>query len=369
MIVRHKRLAIYLPSLQGGGAERAMLKVAQGVSARGYSVDLVLAQAQGPYLPEVPQSARLVDLKASRALSSLPSLVRYLKDDQPDTLLSVMYGNLIALWARTLAGVQTRTVLCVQNTLSFQTRYAKDIRVRLEPQLIKRFYRRADGIIAVSAGVADDLSGMMRIPRSLIQIIYNPIITPEMRVKSQVPLEHPWFDPDEPPVILAVGSLTPQKDFPNLIRAFALVRKTRKARLLILGEGEERTQIEALVKQLGLDQDVSLPGFNINPYPFMVRAPVFVLSSRWEGLPTVLIEALACGALVVSTDCPSGPREILRDGQYGQLVPVEDSINLAQAIDNALAGKMQHPPHECWKPYELDTVIDQYSSVLFGGQP
>jgi glycosyltransferase involved in cell wall biosynthesis len=207
---------------------------------------------------------------------------------------------------------------------------------------------------------------MTGIPRNLIQVIYNPVITPDLRINSQMPLEHPWFNLGEPPVILAVGSLTAQKDFPTLLKAFVQLRKIRNARLLILGEGEERTAIEALVKQLGLEQDVSLPGFVVNPYPYMFRAPVFVLSSKWEGLPTVVIEALFCGTLIVSTDCPSGPREILQDGQYGQLVPVGDSVNMAQAIENVLAGKMPHPPRECWKPFELDTVIDQYVNLLFG---
>jgi len=365
MNVPPKKLAIFIPTLYGGGAERVMLRVAEGILARGYSVDLVLAQVDGPYLAEVPKSARLVDLKAPRVLLSLPSLVRYLRNEQPDTLLSGLHANIIALWARSLARVQTRVVVSIHSTLSYQTRYATDLRVRLEPQLIKRFHRWADGIIAVSTGVADDLCRMTRIPRKFIQVIYNPVITPQVRVMSQVPLEHPWFNLGEPPVILAAGHLTALKDFTTLIRAFALVREIRSARLLILGEGEERIAIEALVKQLGLEQDVSLPGFIVNPYPYMVRAPVFVLSSKWEGLPTVLIEALFCGALIVSTDCPSGPREILRDGQYGQLVPVGDSVNMAKAIENALAGKMLNPPQECWKPFELDIVMDQYINVLF----
>jgi glycosyltransferase involved in cell wall biosynthesis len=165
---------------------------------------------------------------------------------------------------------------------------------------------------------------------------------------------------------LAVGRLTAQKDYPTLIHAFAKIRKNRKARLVILGEGEERIAIEALVSQLGLKQDVDLPGFVSNPYPFMARAPVFVMSSRWEGLPTVLIEALFCGASIVSTDCPSGAREILRDGQYGQLVPVGDSVRLAQAIENVLTGNESRPPQESWQPFEIDSVIDQYINILFG---
>jgi glycosyltransferase involved in cell wall biosynthesis len=368
MIVPPKKLTIFLPSLGGGGAEIVMLKIAQGVLERGYSVDLVLAKADGPYLAEIPKEARLVDLNASRVLSGLPALVRYLRSERPDTLLSGLHANVIALWARTLAGVQTRVVLSIHNTLSVAAQYASDLRGRWEPRLIKYFHRWAYGIIAVSSGVADDLSRITRIPRNLIQVIYNPVITPELRAKSQAPLEHPWFNPGEPPVILAVGRLTTQKDFVTLIKAFALLLEIRKARLLILGEGDLRTVIEAEVTRLGLKQYVSLPGFTANPYPYMVRTPVFVLSSRWEGLPTVLIEALFCGASIVSTDCPSGSREILQDGKYGQLVPVGDSVSMAQAIENVLAGKKLIPPQECWKPFELDFVSDQYIKVLFGSQ-
>jgi glycosyltransferase involved in cell wall biosynthesis len=368
MIVSPKKLAILLPSLHGGGAERVMLAVAGGVVSRGHSVDLVLTKAQGPYLAEVSESVRLVDLKASRVLFSLPSLIRYLRSERPDSLLSVLHANMIAPLARRLAGVQTRVILSMQNTLSVQTRYATDLRVRLEPRFVRLFRRWTDGIVAVSAGVADDLSQTTGIPRQLIQVIYNPIITPEVIAKSQAPLEHPWFRVGEPPVILAVGRLTDQKDFPTLIRAFALIRKNHHARLIILGEGEERSAIEALVKQLGLERDVSLPGFIVNPYPYMVRSSVFVLSSKWEGLPTVLVEALYCGAAVVSTDCPSGPREILRGGQYGQIVPVGDLAKIALSVENALAGRGPHPPQDWWKPYGLEAVVDRYIKVLFPGQ-
>jgi glycosyltransferase involved in cell wall biosynthesis len=372
MTVLPKKLAIFLPSLGGGGAERVMLRIAEGILARGYSVDLVLAQAEGPFLAEVPPSARLIDLKASRVMSSLPSLVRYLRNEKPDALLSGIHANVVALWARFLAGGQTRAVISIHSihpSDKYQAQYATELRVRLEPRLMKLFHRWAYGIIAVSTGVADNLSRMTGIPRHFIQVIYNPIITPEVRVKSKLPLEHPWFNLGEPPVILAAGALRALKDFTTLIKAFALVRETRKARLMILGEGKERTSIEALVKRLGLEHDVSLPGFIVNPYPYMVRAPVFVLSSKFEGLPTVLVEALFCGAIIVSTDCPSGPREILHAGQYGQLVPVGDSVKMARAIENGLAGKIPRPPEGCWKPFELDTVMDQYIHVLFGSQP
>jgi glycosyltransferase involved in cell wall biosynthesis len=368
MIDPPKQLAIFVPAMYGGGAERAMLKLARGIAARGYVTDLVLARAEGPYLAEVPESVRVVDLKASRVLTSLPALVHYLRRERPEAMLCALgHANIIALWARRLAGVPTRVVVSVRNT-SPSVQHTPTRRGRLMPQLSRRFYPWADGIVAVSKGVADDLARMTGLPRQRIQVIYNPIVTPELRAKAQVPLEHPWFRPGEPPVILAVGRLTAQKDFPTLIQAFARVRQARPAWLLILGEGEERSALEALVRQLGLEQDVSLPGFVANPYPYMARASLFVLSSRWEGLPGVLIEALYCGAPLISTDCPSGPREILADGQYGQLVPVGDATALARAIETSLESETPRPPPESWHPFEMEAVVSKYINILLESQ-
>jgi len=333
MIAPQKRLALFVPSMAGGGAERITLTLARGLAERGYAVDLVLAQAEGPYLTEVPGSVRVVDLGASRVLLSLPALVAYLRRERPQAMLSALrHANIIALWARRLAGVPTRVVVSERDTLSLSVQHVRSRRGRLMPQLIRRFYPWADGVVAISKGVADDLARMTGIPRQRIQVIYNPVVTPELQAKAQAPLEHPWFKPGEPPVLLGTGRLTAQKDFPTLIQAFARVWQARPVRLLILGEGEERPALEALVRKLGLEPDVSLRGFVKNPYPYMAQASLFVLSSRWEGLGNVLIEALYCGAPLISTDCPSGPREILRDGQYGQLVPVGDVTALTQAM-------------------------------------
>jgi glycosyltransferase involved in cell wall biosynthesis len=367
-----KRLAIFLPGLLGGGAERTMLNLAQGLAGQGYAVDLVLAQAEGPYLAKVPESVRLVELnawhlRAWRTLASLPALVRYLRRVRPETMLSALNrANITALWAQRLAGVPQRVVINEQNTFSRSNQQLPNWYSQLMLRLVRCFYPWADGIVAVSKGVGDDLARVAGIPRERIQVIYNPVVTPELRKKAQDSLDHPWFQPGQPPVLLAVGSLTAQKDFTTLIRTFAQVRETRLVRLLILGEGQERLALEALVRQLGLEQDVSLPGFVANPYSYMARASLFVLSSRWEGLPTVLIEALYCGIPLISTDCPSGPREILRDGQYGQLVPVGDVNALAWAIETTLAGKAPRPPQESWRPFELEVVVDQYINTLLG---
>ena len=364
-----ERLAIFVPSMLGGGAERIALNLARGISERGYVVDLVLAEAQGPYLAEVPASVRVVDLKASRTLKSLPGLVRYLRRERPQAMLSMLgHANLIALWARRLADVPSRVVVSVRNTLSRSAQHSPSLRNSLMLKLIRRYYPWADGIVAVSKGVADDLSQVAGIARDRIQVIYNPIVTPALREKARAPLDHPWFMNGQAPVVLSVGRLTAtnQKDFPTLIEAFAQVRRSRPARLMILGEGEQRANLEAMVKQLGLEQDVLLPGFVANPYPYMRRASVFVLSSRWEGLPGVLIEGLYCGAPLVATDCPSGPREILKDGQYGQLVPVGDVSGMARAIETSLDGETIVPPHESWLPFETASVVGQYLDILLG---
>jgi glycosyltransferase involved in cell wall biosynthesis len=361
-----ERLAIFLPGLYDGGAERTLLNLAEGIALKGFPVDLVLARAEGPYMAEIPDSLRVIDLKVPRVMMCLPALVRYLRKERPTALLSTLYANIIAVWARWIAGTPQRVVLNEQNTLSSVSNGENDLRWKLYPMLAKWFYPWADSVTAVSKGVADDLIQAAKLSKNQVQVIFNPIVTPQMRQKSKANLEHPWFRPGEPPVILGVGRLTGQKAFNVLIEAFARVRKFQQARLLILGEGEERPILEAQVRDLGLEHDVELPGFISNPYPYMAHAALFVLSSRWEGLPTVLVEAMSLGTPVISTDCPSGPREILRNGQYGQLVPVDDPNALVLAIQNFLTNETSSPCEESWKPFELDFVTDQYLDLLLG---
>jgi len=359
--------ALFLPSLRGGGAERVMLNLARGFAERGLHVDLVLAKAEGPYLPEVPPAVRIVDLKAPRVLASLPGLVRYLRRERPATMLSTLdHANIVALWAKRLSGSPTRVVVRVASTVSLSSGHASTARARLTPRLMRLFYPWADGIVAISQGVAADLSRITGIRRERITVIYNPVVTPELFERAKDPLAHPWFPPGQPPVILGVGRLTKAKDFPTLIRAFALVRRELPARLVILGEGEERPRLEALVKELGLEDDVALPGFVENPYAYMSRAAVFVLSSAWEGLPNVLIQAMACGCPVVSTDCPSGPAEILENGKYGPLVPAGDITALALAITSILSSERDLIPDIALraKDFESNNAIESYLGLL-----
>jgi glycosyltransferase involved in cell wall biosynthesis len=347
--------------MRGGGAERVTAILAAELAARGYAVDLLLAQNEGPNLEVLPATVRIIDFKARRLISSLPGLVRYLRRERPTVMLSMMaHTNIVALLACRLAGVATRAVVSERVSLSWRKQQQSSKLL----WLIRHFYPWADAIIAVSDGVADDLSEVSGIPREQIRTIYNPIVRPALHQKAKAPLDHPWFTPGQPPVVLAVGRLCDQKDFSTLIHAFAQARRDRPARLLILGEGELRPVLEQLVAELGLESDVGLPGFSANPYAYMAQAAVFVLSSKWEGLPGVLIEALYCGAPLIATDCPSGPKEVLNNGQYGRLVPVGDKDKLAEAINLALDGKIPRPPAESWQPFEQECVVNRYIDVL-----
>lgn len=361
------RVAFFFHGLLGGGVERVMMNLARGLLDRGVEVDMVLGRAEGPLLPLVPQAARIVDLKVTRMHRALPGLVRYLRRERPRAVLAALdHANAVALLARALARVPSKVVVSVHFDTSQVVARARNFRDRSVRIWTRLLYPRADAVVAVSQGVAEDLIQRTGLPREKVRVIYNPVVTPEIFLWAEEDPGHPWFAPGSPPVILGVGRLAKQKDFSTLIRAFARVRAVRPARLLILGEGEERAELERLVRELGVTEDVALPGFTANPYAFMKRAAVFVLSSRWEGLGIVLIEALALGRPVVATDCPSGPAEILEGGRWGRLVPMGDEEALAQAILEALdePGAPPGAQERMQERFGLDRVVEQYMDVL-----
>lgn len=365
--MQREKIALFMPTFAGGGAQRVMLTLADIFVRRGYRVDLVLANAVGPLKGDVPSRVRTVDLKSRRVIQSMIPLIRYLRREKPLALLSTLdHANAVAVAATRLSGIKTIPIVRVATTVSRNTAYSQGIVGRAMLYSIALAYRRACRVVAVSEGVREDLVEHLRVPQDRIQVIFNPTVTNDIFEKADEPLTHPWFSSGEPPVILGVGRLTKAKDFQTLIRAMTIVRKDTRARLIILGEGEERENLEALVKDLGLDDCVSLPGFVANPFPYIKRARVFVLSSQREGLPNVVIQALALGTRIVATDCPSGPREILEGGRWGQLTPVGDSVALALAIREALDG----PPPERPTPeylrsrYGPEAVGDAYLRLL-----
>jgi glycosyltransferase involved in cell wall biosynthesis len=359
-----RRLALLTANLGGGGAERVLLLLAEAFAARGFAVDLVAAQGHGELTGQVPASVRLVNLGASRVAAALPGLVRYLRRNRPVSLLSALtHVNCVALAARALAGSKLRVVVGEHTMMSLVSATDAGMRNRLMPRLARFAYRFADGIVAPTAGAAADLAQVLSIPKATIRVIHNPVVSPRLTALAAAPLEHPWFRAGAPPVILAAGRLAPEKDFRTLLRAFALLHHRLDTRLVILGEGKERGDLERLAQALDVAAHVALPGFVDNPYQYMRHAAVFVLSSTFEGFGNVLVEAMACGTPVVSTDCPGGPTEILEGGKWGRLVPMRNPEVLSEAIARALAGPGGDARPRA-QDFAMDTIAAQYLELL-----
>lgn len=332
MLGRDVKIAFFVPNFGDGGVERTTLIVADQFVQHGASAELVTFGQWGPFLRQVSDSVKLVDLGARRTVSSLPKLVSYLRRARPTALVSAQsHANVAAVWARALARVPTKLVLSERLAPLAANSHSNGLRARAMPTLMRRSYPKADAIIANSKGTADELATVLGIDRSRITVVYNPVYNEDVLAKAQEPVTHEWFRAGSP-VVLAVGRLTPQKDFATLIRAFSLVREQTPSRLVIIGEGPERGALQELACSLGVDGDVELHGFADNPYGYMAGASVLAMSSVYEGLGNVLIEALALGTPVVSTDCSSGPSEVLLDGTAGILTPVGDHRALAAGI-------------------------------------
>lgn len=360
------RVALHLPSLNAGGAERVMLNLSRAISELGVPVDLVLGQASGELVNDVTDGVNVVDLGASRTMFSLPALVRYLRASRPTALLSTLaHTNVLAVAAVNIARTDTRCFVREATSLSKEWELWPPSRVQLWKRLVRAAYLRSDGIIAPSAGVAADLEGILR-EQVNISVIANPIITPDLHELAQAPIDTDLLD-TESPTFLAVGRLDQAKDYSTLLRAFGRVRQRRAAKLLILGEGKLRSALEAETRSLRLEDCVTLPGFVANPYSYMRRCSVFVLSSRQEGSPNALIQALACGCKVVATDCTSGPREILENGRLGMLVPVGKPSALADAMLAALdAGPVEMDLERELHPYTVRASARRFLELILG---
>ena len=358
-------IALYLPDLKGGGTEYVMVQLANGLVSHGLKVDFVLVQATGVNQKFLSEKVRVVDLRSHNTYVSLPALIRYLNQTQPRVLFSSLdLTNLMALLARKLSRGKPRLVIRVGNTISFQKR--PFVKKKLEKLLLSTLYPWADEVVANSKYGAEDIIEYAGLSPTKVHVLYNPVVSPDMLNKAREDAGHAWLKNGEPPVVLGAGRLTEQKDFATLLQAFALLRKKMYARLIILGEGVKRSELEGLARHLGIKKDVDLHGYVENPYPFMRQSRVFVLSSKWEGSPSVVIQALACGCPVISTDCPGGIREILADpsGAYGDLVQVGDAAAMAEAIGRVLesGGKREVP--DWLDQFSIEHVIDEAIKIL-----
>lgn len=377
-MARTPDIALFTRWVWGGGAERVISNLAYGLAERGFQVDLIIMQDRGESATRLHPNLRLINFDVQtvskqhrllptgfQSVNSLIKLVKYLKQHRPTVLLSAThFVNETALLARSLARVPTRVIVTEHTFLSKEAKLTEQVSARLIPWTVRALYALADEVIAVSHGVAQDLATFLGHRHKPIKVIYNSVVTPEIYQLAQHPIEHPWFTQKDYPIILAGGRFVCQKDFPTLLRAFAKVRQTLPARLVLLGEGRDRASLEQLAESLGIATAVWLPGFVDNPYAYLKQADVFALSSAWEGLPTILIEAIAIGTPVVSTECPSGPSEILQQGEYGQLVPVGDVDALAAALVTTLQGNYQLAPDHWIQEFTPEAVIRQYVNVL-----
>lgn len=374
------RVAMLMGALKPGSRERVFLQLAERLSREGAKVDLLVPGPPGPLRDLIPAAVRLIDLSrwwsrlpglgssnVARLALSPPVIAAYLRREKPQALLTLSIPPaLTALAAQSVARSPTRIILRQSNVIRIpgSGRYGH-IPPRWRDRLIARWYGRADAVIAVSEGVADNLQHLTGLPANRIHTVYNGVMLDDIARQSIEPIDHPWFAPDSAPVILAVGRLVEKKDYPTLLRAFAIVRQQHDARLVILGEGPDRGALERLCAELGLKGDVDFAGRKTNPFAYMAHAALYVLSSTFEGMPSAPIEALACGCPVVSTDCPSGPSEILENGRFGALVAVGDVNALAQAM----LATLRNPPDRArqqarGQAFPAAKTVDGYLDVL-----
>ncbi len=359
-------LAVFVASLFHGGVGKMRVHLVNEMARRGHRVELLLADRDSPYMDLVDPAIRVVHVGTSNAVTGIPAVALYLWRARPRVMLAQRVRvDVLTLRARALTRSKTRMFVTVNTNMSRELAALKPRKRDRHLELLKSYFPRNDGIIAVSHGVAADLSQLIGIPVDRIKVAPNPTVTPELTQLAAAPLDHPWFAPGEPPVIVGMGRLEPQKDFPTLLRAFATLRRSRPCRLIVLGEGKQRELLLREAAALGISDDVQFPGFIKNPYVYLSRAALFVLSSAWEGSPNSLTEALALGTPLVSTDCPDGPREILEDGRHGPLVPVNDATALARAM----ATTLEQPPDRmklraAAQRYTLERSASAYLAAL-----
>lgn len=331
-----KKLAILVSFSGQGGVERMIANLSHALIDEGIDLDILLIKHRGPHVKALPETARLIPLRARHSGTSVFEVARYLRRERPDALLAVKHrGILAAVRARALARTDTPIAGRLGTTVSAALADASSLRRSMWFRAMRKAYPALRSVIAVSQGVADDIHGITGIAQPPLRVIRNPVITDALMRAAEAPVDHPFLPTTSErsePVIVGAGRLTRQKDFATLLSAFAQVNQTRPARLLILGDGGDRDALLAQAQALGISDRVDLPGFQANPWSWMKRADVFVLSSRWEGSPNSLTEAMALGVPVVSTDCPSGPTELLAGGAVAPLVPMGDVDALAQGI-------------------------------------
>ncbi len=362
-----KKIALLIPSLKGAGAEKIVFNLANFFSQKGYDVDLIVLREIGQYLDNVSSKVRIINLNSNRALLGLIPLIRYLKKNNPYTLISSLsHLNIISIIAKLIIyRSNTKVIVVEHNDLRDNIKKKFNFKKKIVKLLMSFTYKKAHKVIAVSNGVFEYILSFINLDKSKIKVIYNPIFDQSIITKMREQVDEQWLKDENIPLILGVGRLTEQKNFKLLIRAFAKVRQKIDARLIIIGEGHLKNDLISLAKSLNLQGHFSLPGFEKNPYKFMANSSLVVLSSNYEGFGNVLVEAMACGTQVISTDCNSGPSEILENGLWGKLVTVNNVSELANAIIDSLEKKKYLNVLKRAKDFSIDLKGKEYIDVIF----
>jgi glycosyltransferase involved in cell wall biosynthesis len=358
------RIALFLPSLGGGGAEQVMITLANSLAERRFAVDCVLWNESGPFRSLLSEKVHVVVLRSQNPLKLVFGFARFLRTYKPDVVISALFvTNIIAAIAKAASRSRTHLILTEHvPTRTYLQNEPRPLRRLCVPLLMRMAYHAAEDVVAVSRGAAQSLATTVgKNTSKRIRVIYNPIDLARIdRMAAAEDVNITW----SVPTIINVGRLIEQKDQQTLIRAFAKIRSRRVCRLVILGEGDKRAALAALAESFGVGSDVLMPGFVSNPYSWMRKSALFVLSSKFEGLPTVLIEAMQCGTPVISTDCPSGPAEILEGGRWGKLVAPGDIDTLAHAIDDALDGKLVADVRRRARDFSIETALSRYVALF-----
>ena len=378
-----KKVSFFIPAIERGGVERNLINLSKGFLSHGYAVDVIFSRGGPTFIDQLPKEVCLIRLisesfdqrawwftkgRAGISLVSMGGLWSYLREARPTALIA-MQSSSLAVWVWLLAGKPSRLIVRESNTPSAALRH-RNIST-LAALLMKRLsYLKADAIVANSQGAATDLARLLHTAQSSVRVIYNPTYDSTIVTRSKQSVDHPWFQSRDVPVILSIGRLVDQKDFKTLLRAFALLREQGvRARLVILGEGYQRASLENLARELKVENDLALPGFVTNPYAYLSRATLFALSSLYEGLPNVLIEAAGLNIPIVAMDCPSGPREILLEGRAGLLVTPGDVDGLAHAMkvliqDQTLAAQLVHEGEKYLYRFTPQAGVSQYIDLI-----
>jgi glycosyltransferase involved in cell wall biosynthesis len=359
------RVFVYIPHLRTGGGEISMLRVAEGLAERGLEVEVVVNELGTRELP-LPRGVSLIDLQARGSLQAVRLLAKRIKKRAPRFVISGFpHTNVATIAAVKWAGTGAISVVTEHAPLTHQIEQQNNWRYRALPWLVKTAYRRADAIVAVSTGVREDLKQIVG-RKVRIHCIHNPVLPDDFESVARHEPDHPWLNDPGLQVVMSMCRLSEEKDLPTLIRAFSRIRVSHPvARLMLVGEGPERPRLQALLEEAGLTDSAVMPGRTSEPLAWMRKAAVFVLPSTFEGYGNVLVEALAVGTPVVSTDCPVGPREILDNGRFGDLVPVHDDVAMARAISRALTvRRLPEGAHLAARKRTQARACDDYLALL-----